>query len=526
MGALSELFSPRISAAGNPGPLDDFWYQPIGFATDSGEHVNPETAMRIATVFACVRVLAEAVAGLPMSIYKRRKSGGKDIAADHWLHNLVHNTPNTWQTSFGWREMGQGHLCLRGNSYSVIDWRSRGRRGAVADQLIPIHPDRMTVKRQPDGRPGYMVKDWRTGAETPYDASEILHIPALSFDGLTGLSPVAYQAQTLGLSMAAERFGARFFKNGAKASGVVTYPGPLSETGQRNLRDSVMKHISGDNMHRPLVLEQDAKWTQLSVNPDDAQFLETRKYQDVDICKIFRVPPHMVGILDKATFSNIEHQGIDFVVHVLRPWVVRWEQVINKQLLHNGETYFCKLNVAGLLRGDIKSRYLAYGKAINDGWLTRAEARDFEDLNPIDGLDEPLVPMNMQKANQANQAEQTGPAAGHVGAIARLVIEDAADKIAAAEIKAIAGRIDKADADRERFKTWLQDYYCKQSHYIGRNVALVSRITGRDGDAIPSAIVRTAVNQFDTDAAATDLFDVFQADRRQQIEHILTEVLT
>jgi HK97 family phage portal protein len=514
MGVIAELFNPSVSA--EAGPLDDSWYQPIGFADNTtGELVSPDTAMRLATVYACVRILAESVASLPLVIYKRRKSGGKDVASDHWLFDLVHSVPNGQQTSFGWREMCQGHLCLRGNAYSVLDWH-RGR----VERIIPINPDRVTVKVTPDKKIEYWVKDTQTGQQDLYWPAEMLHVPGLSFDGITGISPIRYTARGLGLSMAAEKFGARFFKNGAKASGVVIYPGPLTATGQKNLRESITAHIGGDNVHSPLVLEEDAKWEQLTVNPDDAQFLETRKFQDIDICKIFGVPPHLIGILDKATFNNIEHLSIDFVRYSLRSWLVRWEQVINKQLLDGGKTYFSKFKVEGLLRGDIRSRYIAYSKGIGDGWLTRAEARDWEDLNPIEGLEEPLVPMNMTTADQVGKESEQG----QNSELRSLVIEDAAARIASAEIKAIAARIEYADGDRERFTDWLRDFYDKQVGYINRNVAMVARVTGADVESAPTAIVRSGVSQFETENRAAAAFAAFQAEREQQIADILQGV--
>lgn len=516
MSLIAELFNPTVSAS-RPGPLDDYWYMPIGSATDSGEKVSSDTAMRIATVFACVRVLAETIASLPLFVYRRRKDGGKDKATDHWLYKILHSVPNPKQTSFSWREMCQGHLCLRGNAYSYIDWNRRGR----VNQLVPLHPDMVIPKRMADGSIQYDVRG-NDGVTKMYLAEEILHVPALSLNGIVGINPIRYMAQSLGLSMAAEKFGARFFKNGTKASGVVMYPATLGDKAQSNLRKSIAKHIGGENVHSPLILEEGAKWEQLSVNPEDAQFLEVRKYQDIDICKIFRIPPHLVGILDRATFSNIENQSIGFVIHTIRPWLVRWEQVINKQLLDNSEDVFAEFNVEGLLRGDIKTRYLAYKIAVsNGGWMNRNEVRKLENLNPVDGLDEYLLPLNMTTSGQRQQQGKSNQKAF------KAIASDIAAKIANSEIKAISSRIDKASEDRERFNGWLKDFYEKQSVYIDRCISMVAQINGADGfvSEATTKITKSAIEQFDNQDDAAAIFETFQTVRKYQIEHILSEVL-
>jgi HK97 family phage portal protein len=530
MSIIAELFSPKVSA-GLPGPLDDYWYMPLGYRTDSGELISPETAMRISTVWACVKIISETLASLPLVVYRKRKDGGKDKATDHWLYNLLHNEPNYAQTSLEWREMMQGHLCLRGNAYSFINWNGR-----KADSLIPFHPDMVEPKRMTDGSIQYEVTSG-AGTKKYYLASQILHIPALSFDGLKGLNPIEYVAQSLGLSIAAEKFGAKFFKNGTKASGVVMYPNQLGDKGQENLRKSIAKHIGGDNIFSPLVLEEGAKWEQLSINPEDAQFLETRKYQAIDICRIFRVPPHMVAELDKATFSNIEHQSLEFVIHTIRPWLVRWEQRFNKQLFNNDEEYFAEFKVDGLLRGDTKSRYEAYGKGIQDGWLNRNEARDMENLNPVDGLDEYLQPLNMTSAGQQPQQDEPAPEPEPEPEPAptkkpkkkaiNAVMHDTAARIANAEIKAISSRIDKAAENRGRFCEWINELGVKQEDYVKRCIALVSSVAdGQEfSDSVKGQITASLSEHFKNGTDAATVFEEFKTKREQQIKNILREAI-
>lgn len=512
MSAIAELFRPGVSAS-SPGPLDDFWYGPIGYATDSGEKVSSETAMRIATVFACVRVYAETIASLPLFVYKRRKSGGKDKATDHWLYNIVHNQPNPKQTSFAWREMSQGHLSLRGNTYSYIDWNKRGRA-----ELIPIHPDKVTPRIMSDDSIQYEIRD-KNGTSQMYLADEILHINELSLNGIVGLNPIEYMAQSLGLSMAAEKFGARFFKNGAKASGVVSYPNALSIEGQGNLRESIKKHIGGENIHSPLILEEDAKWTQLSVNAKDAQFLDIRKYQDIDICKIFRMPPHLIGILDKATYSNIEQQNLEFAIYSVRPKLVRWEQAINNKLLD--DDYFVEFSIEGLLRGDIKTRTEALAIQKSHGVLSKNEWRELDNRNPVEGGDELTEYANLVGNNEPSGGSKSNSPDNKVFLA---VSNDVSSRLANSEIKTISRRIEKAFEDRDKFNKWVKDFYSKQSLYIIKSISLLSSLADNDGSRAVLQIIESGCRWFENADDAAKVFEVFCREREQQIKDILREV--
>ena len=409
MSALARLLS-RITRSGpqnevtgtlaNPGAegLELFGAAP----SKAGQMVTPLTAMQCAAVYACVRVLAESMAQLPLSVYKRRADGGSDEAPDHPLYAVLHDAPNGFQTSFEWREMQMGHVALRGNSYCVI---SRTVKGVA--ELLPLHPDRVRVTQLPDWSLRYDV----AGIAAPLKQSDVLHLHGLSSNGVYGLSPIAQARETIGLALAAEDHGARLFGNGASPSGVLEHPGKLSDDARKNLKESWQKAHGGPNRHGTAILEEGLKWAQLAITNKDAQFLETRQYQRAEIASLFRIPPHLIGDLTRATFSNIEQQSLEFVIHTLMPWVKRWEQRLTRQLLSDVDrrSYFVRFNVGGLLRGDTAGRYAAYKLAIETGWLNRNEVRVLEGLNRVDGLDEYLSPLIMRLGTEPVAPDPTTP---------------------------------------------------------------------------------------------------------------------
>lgn len=461
-------------------PWDDFWYTDpqTGFRMPQSMWfgVTPDSAMRVAAVLACVRVLAETIASLPLHIYRRLPNGGKEKVPDHPLYDLLHLRPNRWQTSFDWREMLQGHLTLRGNA---ICEKIPGPGGTVS-QLVPLNPDSFQkIELLDNGVVRYTYHQQKTGEERILHSNDVFHLRGLSSDGIVGLSVVALAADTIGLSKAAELFGSKFFSKGAKASGVLEHPENLSENALKNLRQSVAQSISGENILSPLILEEGMKWKQLSITPEDAQFLETRKFQVTDIARIFRIQPHMIGDLERATFDNIEHQSIDFVIHTIRPWLVRWEQAISRDLIADDE-YFAEFLVDGLLRGDTKSRFEAYGKAITDGWMNRNEVRELENKNPRPGLDKFLVPLNMAPAGEEKEEEQGQPK------IFNALFDDAAERMANAEIRTIESRIDKAAEDRDKFNKWIKSFYKSHAVYITKVLTPLSEaLWDETGESLP-----------------------------------------
>lgn len=409
-GAPRSIAERSIQNAGTSGLANPAqWLIDIlgGMPARSGVIVTAETAMRCLAVFACVKVLAETMAQLPLSVHRRRANGGADEDTAHSLYPILHDAPNQWQTSFEWREMAMGHTALRGNAYSYI---SRDHMGRVLE-LLPLHPDRVTVRQLPDWSVEYTIAR-PGGSALPAKPGEILHLAGLSSNGVTGVSPIAQAREAVGLSLAAEMHGAQLFGNGARPGGVLTHPKALSDPARENLKKTWQVQHGGENRLGTAILEEGMEWKQLGMTSEDAQFLETRKYQRAEIASLFRVPPHMIGDLERATFSNIEHQSIAFVVHTMMPWVKRWEQRLNRQLLSSADrkTHFVRFNVDGLLRGDTQTRYAAYGVAITNGWMSRNEVRALEGLNAADGLDAYLTPLNMDNGAKAPASKETGNA--------------------------------------------------------------------------------------------------------------------
>lgn len=354
--------------------------------SSAGKNVNERSAMQMTAVYACVRILSEAIAGLPLHMYRYKDEGGKEKAIDHTLYHLLHDEPNPEMTSFVFRETLMTHLLLWGNAYAQI---IRNGKGEVI-ALYPLMPNRMEVNRDSNGMLYYVYQkssdDAPTleGSSVILSPSEVLHVPGLGFDGLVGYSPIAMAKNAIGLSMAAEEYGAKFYANGAAPSGVLEHPGVLKDPAK--VRDSWNAAFGGSsNSHKVAVLEEGLKYTPISISPNEAQFLETRKFQIDEIARIFRVPPHMVGDLEKSSFSNIEQQSLEFVKYTLDPWVVRWEQSLSRALLSETEkkSYFFKFNLEGLLRGDYQSRMQGYSIGIQNGFMCPNDVRELENLDLI-----------------------------------------------------------------------------------------------------------------------------------------------
>ena len=369
--------------------------------TTSGKAVTERSAMQMTAVYSCVRILSEAVAGLPLHLYKYTDSGGKAMALDHPLSRLLHDEPNPEMSSFVFRETLMTHLLLWGNAYAQI---IRNGKGEVVT-LYPLMPNRMEVNRDKNGKLYYLYSTQSDDAPTMkgstvyLDPSEVLHIPGLGFDGLVGYSPIAMAKNAIGMAIACEEYGAKFFANGAAPGGVLEHPGTIKDP--QRVRESWQSTFGGSgNANKIAVLEEGMKYTPIGISPEQAQFLETRKFQINEIARVFRVPPHMVGDLEKSSFSNIEQQSLEFVKYTLDPWVIRWEQSIQRSLLSKDEkaVYFVKFNLEGLLRGDYQSRMNGYAIGRQNGWMSANDIRELENLDRIpaeDGGDLYLINGNM-----------------------------------------------------------------------------------------------------------------------------------
>lgn len=406
MGLINKLFKSRDHPKVDNRTVGSSYSFYMG-GSSAGKNVNERSAMQMTAVYSCVRILAEAVAGLPLHLYRYKEDGGKERAIDNNLYHLLHDEPNKEMSSFIFRETLMTHLLLWGNAYAQI---IRNGKGEVV-ALYPLMPNKMQVDRDENGELYYIYTRSSEEAKTMEGATvyltprDVLHIPGLGFDGLVGYSPIAMAKNAIGLAIATEEYGAKFFANGAAPSGVLEHPGTIKDPSR--LRENWNSTFGGSaNSGKVAVLEEGMKYTPISISPEQAQFLETRKFQIDEIARIFRVPPHMVGDLEKSSFSNIEQQSLEFVKYTLDPWVIRWEQSLSRSLLNEDEKrkYFFKFNLEGLLRGDYESRMSGYATARQNGWMSANDIRELENLDKIpaeDGGDLYLINGNMLPLNKA-----------------------------------------------------------------------------------------------------------------------------
>lgn len=400
--------------------------------TEAGVAVSEDSAMRFATVHACVRVLSEDVAALPLHVYRRMDGGGKERAHDHPLYELLHDRPNPEMSATPFFESLMVNALLSGNGYAFLEFDRAGRVRAMwpmlASEVDPYRTDAGELR-------------YRAGGEN-LRAGEVFHLAGMGFDGLMGMSPIAYARESIGLGTAAERYGEKFFKNGTHIGGVVSIKDELTDEQFRRLKQQFSSAFKGlQNAHGVPVLEGGATYTPVGIAPEDAQFLETRKFQRNEIAAIYRVPPHMIGDLERATFSNIEQQDLAYLQRGLLPWLMRIEQEARAKLLTTPEArrdYCIEHDTANFMRGETQSRYEAYSKAIASGFMTQNEVRRRENLNPLPGGDEIMLPLNMVKAGGADQsAGAADQSAGVADQSARGSDQRAAD---APERREAAGR--------------------------------------------------------------------------------------
>lgn len=503
--------------------------------------VTPSSAMQIAAVFACVRVLAESLASLPLIVYERQ-GRSKQRAMGHPLYRLLHDLPNPEHTSVEMRMMLQGHLATWGNAYAQIVYNRR----AQVLELWPLRPDCMTVERLlPDLSLRYHYSSVEYGS-VDFEWYEILHLRGLGFDGLLGYSPIRLMARTLEVSNNLEAYGSKFFENGARPGVLLKHPGKLSKPAYDRLRDSwEARHQGVENSHKVAILEEGLDVATVGIPPQDAQFLEQNKFQRSQIASIFRVPPHMIGDLERATFSNIEHQSTEFVTFTLAPWLAIWEQAIYRDLLSPAERerYFAEFLVDGLLRGDTASRYQAYQSAITTGWMAPNEAREKENLNPRDGGDELMRPLNMAAAggqgtdgsNGSNTTDTTKPTDGAgkrewraqgddeeaqrrdellaakvaLHSAMRPLFQDVSKRLIRREVADIRRAVDKHLRKRSLadFRTWLTQFYDEfpavvreafgalLASYAGQAMTAAAAELGKD-DAGVNDELRTFIDEY------------------------------
>ena len=386
---LRNLFRPLAT---QPPPGDDFWYGDAGGYSAAGVHVTPHNALQVATVYNCVDILSKSIASLPLVTYYRLKKGGREEATDHPLYHLLKYQPNRFQTSFSFIQTMVGCLALRGNFYAE---KFTGPDGQVRE-LFPLNPAHMRAD---------MLKN-RTlrfdytadGAPAKYLQGELFRAHGLSSDGIRGLSVIEQVRETFGAAIQTQEYANRFFRNDARPGGILQADTPPDDKVRQANKDAWEKaHRGARNAHKVAIL-YGLKWQSVGMSNQDSQFLETRKFTGSQICGLFGIPPHMVGDLERATFSNIEHQDIGFYKHTVRPWLVNIEQAFKRDLILE-EDVIVRFKIDGLLRGDTKARGEFYAKALGAGghqpFMTPNEVRSLEDLNPLEGGDELPQPTNL-----------------------------------------------------------------------------------------------------------------------------------
>jgi HK97 family phage portal protein len=456
-----------------------------GQLTKAGVGVDPTTALAMPTVYACIRVLSEAVASLPLVLYEK-KGRNREPAVDHPLYRLLHDQPNPDQSSFIWRELVMAHLAGWGNHYSLINRTTHNR---VAE-LIPVHPQQIS----PVIRNGRKLYEFRptSAPQTLLTTDQVLHVQGISYDGVSGWSPIRLHRESIGWGLATQEFSAQFFGNGAQPRGVLSHPGTVADP--EKLRQQWDAAYSGENRQRVAVLSQGMDYKQISVSPDDAQFEQTRALQVSEICRIFKVPPTFVQDFSRATWSNAEHSDLAFVKHTLVPWLTRIEAALNATLIDDAQQgrFFFKFKAQGLLRGDNAGRAAFYTAGITSGWLTRNEARELEDLDPLDGLDEPLMPVAVAQAPEEPKKDEPKDTAGDEPK------DDESEQARNIALTA-AGRVLTGEAKRLRAlrtnHVSYRDHLCNALGVSAERAAEIAQTRWRDlmsGDALETTLSRWA----------------------------------
>lgn len=509
----------------------DAWFinQVSGAETAAGIRVDEDKTLSVPAIFAGVRLLADTIASLPLFVY-RRLDRGKDLARRHQLFGLLHSSPNPEMTSFDMRELMQGHIPVWGNAYAE---KVFNRRGEVAE-LWPLTPWRVTPRRNKSSRKlEYEVRipENAGGGKVILPSERIFHVPGFSTNGVVGHSLADMFSESIGLSLAAESYSGHFFGSGSSPGGVIEHPEKIGETAKKHVKRGWEEAHKGLNRsHRIAILEEGMKWKQTGIDPEKSQLLEARKFQVTEVSRILRVQPHLLMDLERATFTNVEQQSLEFVIYTLRPWLVRWEQRMSLQLFtpQEREEFFPEFVVEGLLRGDIETRFKAYSTARQWGWMSANDVREKENMNPIEGGDDYLIPLNMREIGTTLEADsdEINSVRALVGLEARAdtserrrlrsafipVFRDATGRVLRREMKAVRKAVKKflAGRDARSFIVWLNEFYNQEYPTIlTDNIKPVARAYADAVIPAASALIDPEIDPADLDRFLEDYHESF-----------------
>jgi HK97 family phage portal protein len=469
-------------------------------ASEAGVIVTDEKALAVATFYACLRVLTSSLGSTPLPVYRRLGEQGKERARDNYWYPVLHDAPNNWQTPAEWKALGMMWLVLRGNFYCEVQ---RGF-GLAPTLLVPLNADRVQPIIVDTGRLTYRYRP-PDGPPRVYAADQILHVRGLSLDGVQGVSVLTYARNALGLAVAQETHGSKLFANGSLPPFALETPEIMNQQAIGNFRAGWRgMHAGSKNAYNPPILQGGMKIHELALTNEDSQWLESRRFEAEEICRFMGVPPHMAGILDRATFSNIEQQGMEFVRYTLRPWCTLWQQAIQRDLLQDDEL-FAEFLLDDLQRGDTASRYGAYSVGLQSGFLTRNEVRSWENLNPLPGGDRLMEPLNMaplgqrqEEAQSTSQAEtrededededdiqqsrvrrrkrKRRQSTEEARRMFTPLVEDVARRIATREYRGLVARVNRAAEDVDRWREWASCWY--ETHQAAAEEVLHPLATG------------------------------------------------
>jgi HK97 family phage portal protein len=490
------MFISSVRAGGvDRSPWGDFYFAPMQLFCRGGVRVTPATALGLPTVYSCIKVIAESFAVMPFVLYQEKAGGGRTRNKKHWLYRLFAKSPNRFQTPFEWRLMLMGHLALRGNAFCQITTNDRGE----IVELLPLHPDRMAIEPLDNGSYRYVYND-ATGRQIRYARQDIWHLRGLSDDGYMGLSPIGLARDAIAEGLSIQAYSSRFFANDARpGGGWIEYPGSFADTpAKRVFRDSWQEMQGGANRGKIAVLEKGMKYHELGLNNKESQFIEARAAKKSEIASIWRVPPHKIGDLSDATYSNIEQQAIEFWTDCMLPYAELWESSIEYFLLGADDALGLEpeFDMARMMRGDTAARAEYITKLVQAGVLTRNEGREIEGYDPIDGLDEPLRPLNMvEESAAADDLEPQAPKRQ------RQPVEDDDEEDGSADARRRRSRARKAAARAAARSALTAAATARVQELVRGNAARMARRLAGGNDVAPQTLAEALA--VDASAAAS-----------------------